>query len=283
MPDADSFIQSVTVDASRKGLSPGEVSNHIRDRGLCIVRNCLPPSGLSALLAEFQKWCVAARNDNADGQHNSPLQNGLTSANIPDFSEHLVALVGDSAFPDIAREYLGCARENLVVPENHILLRVRDDGTNARFLDANISHGFHQDYALIPQSFPLNMWIPLSRIDKHCIGLSFVLPFTGAIYDNPFDVHKTLAETKGYIITPELNVGDVILFNHKTLHGLFTARQPVNPRYSVEFRIGSDTMLAAGYTDTLYRFRDVQRHTAAPALWRFWQALHPQGRNRATR
>jgi hypothetical protein len=280
MQNAESILHSVTVDASQTPLSFGEVSGHIRDRGLCIVRHCLPSSGLSGLLTDFQTWYEAARGNNESGQSDFALLNGLTSANIPGFSERLVTLVGGSAFPDIARDYLNCARENLVVPENHILLRVRDDYTNAKFLDTGASlQGFHQDYALIPTSFPVNMWIPFSKIDRNCIGLSFVLPFTGAIYDNPFDVHKMLEETGSAIVTPELNVGDVILFNHKTLHGLSTAGRAVNPRYSVEFRIGSDAILPPDYADRLYRFDAAPRPKAAPAFQRLWQSFLSRSRS----
>jgi hypothetical protein len=52
-------------------------------------------------------------------------------------------------------------------------------------------------------------------------------------------------------VTPELEPGDLLVFNHLTLHGCFLVTKP-KPRYSVEFRLGRTDQLGSYSSEPLH-------------------------------
>ncbi len=251
--DKDNYIRSVTFDSDRVMRRLGDVVESIRNRGLCIIKNDLPPSSLRNCLTDLQRWYAHAKDANEDGKNSWALQNGLTAPNIPSIPKPFTEVMGSSCFPHIARAYFGCEPGELVIPENHMLLRARTDYTNSLLVRSNGRHNFHQDYPLIPHSFPMNVWIPLTRIDANCVGLTFLLPFTGQLYELPPDIDQIIKDTCGFMVAPDLEVGDVVFFTHKTLHGSFNPTDTMNPRFSIEFRTGAAEMLEPGYDGIVHR------------------------------
>jgi len=247
------FLQSVTFDM-RRGLSLEAIAASIRNQGLCILKSVLAPDGALEIHDRFNGWYESAKDDNGDGKNDRVLQSALTLPNFPGLADRFIAFLAASRFPDIGRHYFSCATGNLVIPENHVLLRVLSDYTHSLLVRrSSRRHNFHLDYPLIPHSFPMNVWIPLTKIDQDCRGLSFLLPYTESIYDLPLDIDGIMAATNGYVVTPEAEVGDMFLFTHKTLHGVFFTPEKTRPRLSIEFRVGPADMLPADYRDVLYR------------------------------
>jgi len=239
--DKDSFIQAHTFDLKRGRPSPEAVCESVRMHGLAILRNCLNPSGLQEPLAALNQWYLTTRQDNADGKHNWRFENGT---NLP--SERFIQFIAGSYYTDVAKAYYGCSASEVLIPTNRIMLRIRDEYTNAMLFKTNGVHNFHQDYVYVPHGLALNAWVPLTKVDAQCMGLSFVLPFTGEVYSPPPDIHKIMQETNGFIIMPKMDIGDMILFNHKTLHGTFNTLEKKGPRMSIEFRSGTSKAMGPG-------------------------------------
>jgi hypothetical protein len=176
------------------------------------------------------------------------LTHGLSGPNLSGSLPFLFQAFERSEAASIARDLLG---PDLVVPLDHLLFRFMPPRSD------HAGNSFHQDYDLIPKQFPLNVWIPLSRIDQYCLGLSFILPPSPVALPLPIDVEAYLREREGIVLTPDMDVGDLVIFNHLTIHGSFIVPKPA-PRYSVEFRIGNVTELGDYADKPLWRLS----HTA---------------------
>ncbi|MFZ2006898.1 MAG: phytanoyl-CoA dioxygenase family protein [Stellaceae bacterium] len=210
----------------------------IHRHGVALIRDAIPAESLSEVLPPLVTYYGSP--DEADagaaGKHRKwALANGLTGPNLEKEQRLTLAAAGKSIVADCARRYLGA--HALAVATDHFLFRCRD----ARFAPLAAAegwkHGFHQDHNLIPQSYPMNVWLPLTKIDNNCVGLSLAFPYTTEIFELPLDIDGYLNRNDGWLWTPKMDVGDVLLFHHCTIHGSYVELKPT-ARYSAEFRVG---------------------------------------------
>lgn len=202
-----------------------------------LIRRAVPPPMLENLRDR-----VAAYFDQAEPEQLAFISdNGLSGPHMGDALPDLFAAIKPYAFRSLGAD--------AVIPLNHVLFRRRRREDDLR-LRKDAQHNFHQDHDLIPTRFFLNMWLPLTHIDGSTTGLSFVLPPTSTVSPFPFDLEAYLRDG-GYVWTPEMQVGDLLIFNHLTIHGtLYVPHERV--RYSIEFRLGRAADLA-DYSEPVIR------------------------------
>jgi len=177
----------------------------------------------------------------ASGRRDGQDRNRLLSAGItgPHLEEEMLALLA-ALGPVVAHHvehYLECG--DLVVPDNHFLFRKRDQRASDAALKRGNRHNFHQDHDLIPGAFPFNVWVPLSPVDDWALGLSIAFPAAIQVLPIPVDIEPYLERNNGFLWTPNMDVGDILLFHRYTIHGTYTTLKRPAPRYSAEFRVGT--------------------------------------------
>ncbi len=257
------YLRQVTFDLKSANPPIGLVIDSITNKGLCIIKNCFEPASLHRVRRDLVAWLEKSRFENSDSEHDRILKHGLTAANLPGLIENFTEYFHNPFYQKIAKTHLNCEDGEIAIPLDHMLLRARIKQYNSdtlwptnrkvQFHAYGARHSFHQDYGLIPKQFWMNTWIPLSNIDKDTIGLAFVLPFTGEVYGLPFpdDIESFFAGTNSFIFTPDLNIGDIIIFSNKTVHGSFNNRNDFEPRYSLEFRSGLNRALDDKYKSNI--------------------------------
>lgn len=210
------------------------------------------PGAINAALARDLRQEVESRYalDATDFE----LLNGYSGGHIRPPVDPLLEALRATAVPAIAREFLDTDR--IAVPINHLIWRKRFDAVDAAGERNTSRHFFHQDCGLIPEHFPLNAWVALSKVDGDCHGLSFALPAPEGPTPLAIEPERYVAETGGEIWTPELEPGDLLLFHRFTIHGSWMTRGKPNTRYSVEFRIGAASAAPVGYADVLWHLTD---------------------------
>jgi hypothetical protein len=246
---------SMVFTAGEEGLTQRVIAS-IHANGVALVKGGLPAKELEAFKTLLIDWRDRKTAEVAAGMMPEEtlhyhLTNGIDGPAFRAEIDDLLALVMHSPFLDIARNYL-TRSQPVVVPINHLLFRIRDaDGDNLLMKRDGSTHVFHQDYLLIPEYFPLNLWIPLSKVDAQCNGLSFMFPYSETVRPLPFDAHGYLDANKGHVWTPDVEPGDMLLFHRYTIHGFFTKASTM-PRYSVEFRCGSANQVPENLRNTLW-------------------------------
>ena len=226
------------------------VANAVRHLGVALIKKVLAPGVLERGRAEVEAFYTQRRHDVAAGRFETNdldwiVDNGLSGPNLWSYVQELFVELSASKVSDIAHEYL--ETEVAVVPINHLLFRRVDEDCARRALSNNVKHGFHQDHDLIPTAFPMNMWLPLSKVDENTRGLSVVLPPSERVHPLPLNIDDYLSRTNGAVWSPEMQVGDVLIFNHLTIHGGYVKLDKPNVRYSVEFRLGRKSELPLSY------------------------------------
>jgi len=229
----------LTFDAL--SFNPEAVVETIRNHGAVLIRRALSPDAptraRSSLDAFHSALAERAKSEPSEAERAKfILVNGLSGPNLPDDLRRLVAELAGSPVMECVAAYLGKA--DTVVPVNHFLFRRRSVQASQALRDAGYLHGFHQDHDHIPGAFPLNIWMPLSKVDASCVGLSFVFPYTEQIFPQPFDVDDYLLQNQGTIWTPDVEPGDVLMFHRSTIHGTYADTSKPVTRYSAELRCG---------------------------------------------
>jgi Phytanoyl-CoA dioxygenase (PhyH) len=233
-------VEQVVFDASSRP-SPEQIVASIRRYGVALLHDGVAPAtidriraGLEGLESRLNDEVAAGRCEAED--RDRQLAAGNIGAHSQDAMLTLLAELG----PVVARHvehYLGC--HDLVVPENHFLFRKLSQAATDAALKRGNRHNFHQDHDLIPAAFPFNVWVPLSSIDDQALGLSFAFPSTTEVFPVPVDIGSYIEKNDGFVWTPNMDIGDILLFHRYTIHGTyFTLDRPV-PRYSAEFRVGT--------------------------------------------
>jgi ectoine hydroxylase-related dioxygenase (phytanoyl-CoA dioxygenase family) len=255
-------------------LTANEVVGSMKRFGFAVIKSAMPGTEMTYFRQVLDDWYDTTRKCVEEGQipKDEFQHRFLHGISGPLFHPHLQKFFDalcKTIFPDCAKAYL--QSDDIAVPINHMLFRIRNDYyTQLEKGPSNPwKHGFHQDHDLIPSCFPLNAWFPLCKVDSSNTGLSFVLPYTQSVYSLPVDLDEYLGEHNGSIYTPELDPGDILLFDRYTIHGSFYEEQK-QPRYSVEFRTGARTEAPVEYGPTLWRIWKYDD------LWPSWQVKEPQ-------
>jgi ectoine hydroxylase-related dioxygenase (phytanoyl-CoA dioxygenase family) len=223
--------------------SSSAIVQSLRNHGVVVVRNALPKPAMAEFAELVASWYVKRRADAEAGLITlGTLRRGTNFENIEYGGDHFAYRLFDVVRSSIVRscfkEYLGC--DALAVPIWHTLLRIRDVATFEAELPPYFE--FHQDganpaNASFCKSFPANFWTSLTPIHDETWPLSFVLPREDALLPWPLNIDEYLASSDRQIWTPSFSVGDVALFNFRTIHGSRLPRQPAR-RASLEFRVG---------------------------------------------
>jgi hypothetical protein len=219
----------------------------LRSRGAALVKGAI-----SAALAEELRSAVEARyaRDATDYE----LLNGFSGGHIREPVDPLLEALRDTPFfLRCACDFLGT--EEIAVPVNHLIWRRRDDSSDAVGERNTSRHFFHQDHGLIPEQFPLNVWIALSKVDDDCQGLTLALPAPPGPTPLAVEPEQYVRQVGGEFWTPKVNPGDMLLFHRFTIHGSWMVRGKPNARYSVEFRAGAVASAPANYAPVLWRMR----------------------------
>jgi Phytanoyl-CoA dioxygenase (PhyH) len=255
--DARPVPEEVLFSASTHP-SPEEIVSAIRRHGVALLKGAAGRDAVYRVRAGLEGYEAQLRDEVAAGRRevdnlDRRLSAGTTGPHLETEMLELLAELG----PVIARHvehYLGC--DDLVVPDNHFLFRKLSPGATDAALKRGNRHNFHQDHDLIPGAFPFNVWVPLSPIDDEALGLSFAFPSTSQVFPIPVDIESYLEKNDGFIWTPNMNAGDILLFHRYTIHGTyFTLNRPV-PRYSAEFRVGGRSAAPATHAQFLRSFGD---------------------------
>jgi hypothetical protein len=246
-----------TLTFDGRSLDPHRVVESIRSHGAALVRGAISPdapiSARSNLDTFHSALAERARADASEAERAKfILINGLSGPNLPDDLRRLVRELAGSSVMDCVAAYLGKAAT--VVAVNHFLFRRRSMQASQALRDAGYLHGFHQDHDHIPGAFPLNIWMPLSKVDASCVGLSFVFPYTERIFPQPFDVDDYLRQNQGTIWTPDVEPGDVLMFHRSTIHGTYADTSKPVPRYSAELRCGLLKDVPPAYVNDVIAF-----------------------------
>lgn len=235
-------------------FDPAEVISSIRQHGVALLKNVLPRDQMMAVTDPVKRHYDLIDEQATSGQMDPAfrdwiLLNGLAAPNLPDTLKTIVDIVAGTRIGDCARTYFN--NGDLALADNHFLFRVRNERTDKMAMEKGTRHLFHQDHDLVDLSFPMNVWIPLTKIDAECTGLTFVFPYTTEIFPLPFDIERYLMKNNGSLWTPELDIGDALLFHHCTIHGSFIDGSNRASRYSAEFRIGLRENVPASYAEFL--------------------------------
>jgi hypothetical protein len=220
-----------------------EALDALRSRGAALLK-----AAISSTLAEELRCSMEARYrlDATDYE----LINGYSGGHIRQPVDPLLHALRDTPFHECAQSFLNTDR--VVVPVNHLLWRQRDDATDALAERNGFRHLFHQDHGLIPESFPFNAWLALSKVDEGCHGLSFALPAPDGPTPLASEPERYVAQTGGELWSPQLEPGDLLLFHRFTIHGSWIVRGKPRARYSVEFRAGSLATAPIDYANVLW-------------------------------
>jgi hypothetical protein len=240
MADRRAVIEQVLFSASSHP-SPDKIVAAVRRYSVVLLNGAIAAAAIDRVRAALERFEHRLNDEVASGQRDAEDRDRLLRAGIsgPHLEEEMLALLAELG-PAVARHaehYLGC--DDLVVPDNHFLFRKRDQDASDAALKRGNRHNFHQDHDLIPGAFPFNVWVPLSSIDDEALGLSFALPATTQVFSVPVDIETYLEQNDGFLWTPNMDVGDVLLFHRYTIHGTYTTLNRPVPRYSAEFRVGT--------------------------------------------
>jgi hypothetical protein len=236
--------------------------------GVALVRAALPADGIAFLRGFMTEWFRCRMDDLVsrrltDAEFDHLLSNGLSGASVQDYNPYLMEMLGDSAFYNHARSYFG--NPDVVIPTPHLLFRVRNSRVDEAMKKGGECHGFHQDHDLIPGAFPLNAWIPLTTVDENCSGLSFVFPYSTEVHKLPFDLDGYLKANSGFVWTPALAPGDMLLFHRHTIHGSFFTTGLPDTRISVELRAGSRSNSPPEYAQAIWPLQRPLSSAETPA------------------
>jgi ectoine hydroxylase-related dioxygenase (phytanoyl-CoA dioxygenase family) len=172
-----------------------------------IVRQCLPKDKIEHLAQKARAWYAKLPQIEHPQRERWLNGGGVT---LPNYSEmyEIFDLFKGSEAALILQSHLG---ESLAVPYDHALMRWRGPHVEKQRLR------WHRDRDAISEFFPMNIWIPLTLVDRDAMGLAF--------------------EVDGKVIEPEFTPGDVVVFNRDTLHG--PQANKLKDRISIEFRVGA--------------------------------------------
>jgi ectoine hydroxylase-related dioxygenase (phytanoyl-CoA dioxygenase family) len=256
MTDRRVVIEQVLFSASSHP-SPDDIVATIRGYGVVLLKAAVAAAAVDRVRAALESFEQRLNDEVASGRRDAEDRDRLLRAGItgPHLEEEMLALLAGLG-PVVARHvehYLGCG--DLVVPDNHFLFRKRDQATFDAALKRGTRHNFHQDHDLIPGAFPFNAWVPLSSIDDEALGLSFAFPATTQVFPVPVDIESYLERNNGFIWTPNMDVGDILLFHRYTIHGTYTTLNRPVPRYSAEFRVGTRSAAPETHLQFLRAFR----------------------------
>lgn len=239
MTDRGAVIEQVLFSASSHP-SPDNIVATIRRYGVVLLKGAVAAAVVDRVRAALESFEQRLNDEVTSGRRDAEDRDRLLRAGItgPHLEEEMLALLAELE-PVVARHvehYSGSG--DLVVPANHFLFRKRDQHASDAALKRGNRHNFHQDHDLIPGAFPFNVWVPLSSIDDEALGLSFAFPATAQVFPVPVDIESYLEKNNGFIWTPNMDVGDILLFHRYTIHGAYTTLNRPVPRYSAEFRVG---------------------------------------------
>jgi hypothetical protein len=262
MTDRRAVIEKVLFSASSHP-GPDEIVATIRRYGVVLLKGAIAAAAVDRMHAAVESLERHLNDEVASGRRDAKdrdrlLRAGITGSHL---EEDMLALLAELG-PVVARHvehYLGCG--DLVVPDNHLLFRKRDQNASDAALKRGNRHNFHQDHDLIPGAFPFNVWVPLSAIDDEALGLSFAFPSTTEVFPVPVDIESYLENHSGFIWTPNMDVGDILLFHRYTIHGTYTTLKRPVPRYSAEFRVGTRSAAPETHLQFLRAFRRHQPTT----------------------
>jgi hypothetical protein len=237
--------RSVVVDQVVFGASSHPSSEEIvatvRHYGVALLNGAIAATTVNRIRAALERLELRLNDEVAIGRRDVEdrdrrLAAGTTGPHLEEEMLELLADLGPVVAPHV-EHYLGC--NDLVVPDNHFLFRKLSQGATDAALKRGTRHNFHQDHDLIPGAFPFNVWVPLTSVNDQALGLSFAFPSTTQVFPLPVDIESYLEKNDGFLWTPNMDIGDILLFHRYTIHGTyFMLNRPV-PRYSVEFRVGT--------------------------------------------
>lgn len=145
-------------------------------------------------------------------------------------------------------------KTNLYSPFTHARFRIDLKGEQHN-LD------WHQDYHYVMMSDPsITVWIPISHMTDNMGGLNLIpgshqkprkatIKKVNGRTTPVLDISEKELGCK--IVAPELNIGDCLVFDQKTLHASGNNEADNDPRISVQIRIGHLSNYVAGGS-TLY-------------------------------
>jgi hypothetical protein len=238
--DRGAIIEQVCFSAASHP-GPEKIVAAVRRHGVALLSGAVAAAPVTRARDALESFELGLNDDVASGRRDAQERDDLLRAGItgPHLEANMLALLAELQ-PVVAHHvehYLGC--DDLVVPDNHFLFRKRYQSASDVAVKRGVRHNFHQDHDLIPAAFPFNVWVPLSSIDDQALGLCFAFPSTTEVFPLPFEIESYVEKNNGFFWSPEMDVGDILLFHRYTIHGTYFTLDRPAPRYSAEFRVGT--------------------------------------------